>query len=92
MSHLFPANRLGQATALFAMSLTLFGVGLGPIIVGGLSDFFSASIGKEALRYALASTVVLYVLTALCLLLAIPAYRRQIGATAAMSDTASASA
>ncbi|HQZ04156.1 MAG TPA: MFS transporter [Thauera sp.] len=92
MSHLFPANRLGQATALFAMSLTLFGVGLGPIIVGGLSDFFSASIGKEALRYALASTVGLYVLTALCLLLAIPAYRRQIGAAAALPDAASARA
>lgn len=92
ISHLFPPNRLAQATAIFVMSLTLFGVGLGPIIVGGLSDFFAVSIGKEALRYALASTVVLYVLTALCLLLAIPAYRRQIGATAAMSDAASASA
>ena len=92
ISHLFPANRLGQATALFVMSITLFGVGLGPIIVGGLSDFFTASIGTEALRYALASTVTLYVLTALCLLLAIPAYRRQIGAVPAAPAAASARA
>lgn len=82
ISHLFPANRLAQASAIFVMGMTLFGVGLGPLIVGSLSDFFTASIGKEALRYALASTVVLYALTALCLLAAIPAYRRKLGGTA----------
>ena len=92
ISHLFPANRLGQATALFVMSLTLFGVGLGPIVVGGLSDFFAASVGKEALRYALAGSVMLYVLTALCLLMAIPAYRRQMRAAAPTPNAAGARA
>ena len=88
ISHLFPANRLAQASAIFVMGMTLFGVGLGPLIVGSLSDFFSASIGKEALRYALASTVALYALTALCLLAAIPAYRRKLGRTAAPNAAA----
>ncbi|MDX9887165.1 MFS transporter [Thauera sp.] len=92
ISHLFPPNRLAQATAIFVMGMTLFGVGLGPIVVGSLSDFFAASIGKEALRYALASTVALYVLTALCLLAAIPAYRRRLGRAASRQGTAAAGA
>lgn len=92
ISHLFPPGRLAQATAIFVMGMTLFGVGLGPIVVGSLSDFFAASIGKEALRYALASTVGLYVLTALCLLAAIPAYRRKLGQTPAKSRTAAVGA
>jgi predicted MFS family arabinose efflux permease len=78
ISHLFPPNRLAQATAIFVMGMTLFGVGLGPIVVGGLSDFFASSLGQEALRYALASSVVLYLLTVLCLLIALPRYRRQL--------------
>jgi predicted MFS family arabinose efflux permease len=92
ISHLFPPNRLAQATAIFVMGMTLFGVGLGPIIVGGLSDFFAASIGKEALRYALAATVALYVLTALCLLAALPAYRRKLGKNPAPNAAAAAGA
>lgn len=82
ISHLFPPQRLAQATAICVMGMTLFGVGLGPIIVGSLSDIFSARVGTEALRYALASTVGLYVATALCLIVALPRYRRQLlGAT-----------
>lgn len=88
ISHLFPPNRQAQANAIFVMGMTLFGVGLGPIIVGGLSDFFTVSLGQEALRYALASTVVLYVLTALCLIAALPRYRRRLlGATAPATAT-----
>jgi hypothetical protein len=60
------------------MALTLLGVGLGPIIVGGLSDLIAPHLGAEALRYALASTVILYALSALCLLAALPRYRRRI--------------
>ncbi|MCK0508084.1 spinster family MFS transporter [Aromatoleum anaerobium] len=86
ISHLFPPNRLGQATALFVMGMTLFGVGLGPLVVGGLSDLFADRVGHEALRYALASTVVLYVLTAICLLSALPRYRRRLlGGTAVIA-------
>lgn len=86
ISHLFPPNRLAQATAIFVMGMTLFGVGLGPLVVGGLSDLFADRVGHEALRYALASTVVLYVLTAICLLSALPRYRRRLlGNTAPMA-------
>lgn len=78
ISHLFPANRLAQATAIFVMSMTLLGVGLGPIIVGTLSDLLSPRLGPEALRYALAASVLLYLLTSACLLAALPRYRRRL--------------
>nr|WP_178117645.1 MFS transporter [Pseudomonas sp. R5(2019)] len=78
LSHLFPASKLAQATALFFMGITLLGVGLGPLVTGLLSDFYSARIGIEALRYALASSIGLLLITCLCLLLAIPRYRAQI--------------
>jgi predicted MFS family arabinose efflux permease len=92
ISHLFPANRLAQATSIFVMGMTLFGVGLGPIVAGSLSDFFTASVGKEALRYALASTVGMYVLTSLCLAVAIPAYRRRLGRPASSPAASAAGA
>ena len=78
LSHLIPASRLAQGTALFFMGVTLLGAGLGPLVVGGLSDLFSRSMGIEALRYALASTLVLLVLPCLCLAIAVPRYRRQV--------------
>ena len=92
ISHLFPPNRQAQANAIFVMGMTLFGVGLGPIIVGSLSDFFTVSLGQEALRYALASTVALYVLTALCLIAALPRYRRRLLGATAPASAAPASA
>jgi len=39
------------------------------------------SLGQEALRYALAASVLLYLLTAACLLAALPRYRRKLQAT-----------
>jgi MFS family permease len=92
ISHLFPPNRLAQASAIFVMGMTLFGVGLGPIVVGGLSDFFTVSLGQEALRYALASSVGLYVLVTLCLVVALPRYRRQLLGAAPPANAAAASA
>ncbi|WP_175650503.1 spinster family MFS transporter [Pseudomonas sp. Marseille-P9899] len=82
ITHLFPATRLAQATAIFVMSMTLLGVGLGPLVIGVLSDFFVASLGGESLRYALAASVSLLVLAAGFLVMALPRYRRQLQAKA----------
>jgi len=90
ISHLFPPNRLAQATAIFVMSMTLLGVGLGPIIVGTLSDVFKPELGQEALRYALAASVLLYLVAAGCLLAAVGRYRRKLRANAAPPAAASA--
>lgn len=86
ISHLFPPNRLAQATAIFVMAMTLLGVGLGPIIVGALSDTLAVRIGTEALRYALACSVGLLGFAVLCLAIALPAYRRRLGVHPAVPD------
>jgi predicted MFS family arabinose efflux permease len=78
ITHLFPATRLAQATAIFVMFMTLLGVGVGPLLVGMLSDFFLPSLGTESLRYALASSVSMLVLASVFLTLALPRYRQQI--------------
>lgn len=78
ISHLFPATRLAQATAIFVMGMTLLGVGLGPLVTGMLSDYFTPIAGSEALRYSLAASMSLLVLAALFLAIALPRYRRQL--------------
>ena len=76
ITHLFPATRLAQATAIFVMAMTLLGVGVGPLFVGMLSDFFVPSLGNESLRYALACSVSMLVLASVFLILALPRYRQ----------------
>ena len=83
ITHLFPATRLAQATAIFVMSMTLLGVGVGPLFVGMLSDFFVPTLGSESLRYALAGSVSMLVLASVFLALALPRYRQQIRQPAA---------
>ncbi|MDY0072336.1 MAG: MFS transporter [Thauera sp.] len=86
ITHMFPPARMAQANAIFVMGMGLIGVGFGPLIVGTLSDIFATEHGNEALRYALASSITIYVITSLCLLIAIPAYRRHLRTMAAASN------
>jgi predicted MFS family arabinose efflux permease len=83
ITHLFPATRLAQATAIFVMSMTLLGVGIGPLFVGMLSDFFVPTLGSESLRYALASSVSMLMLASVFLAFALPRYRQQMKSPAA---------
>ena len=80
ISHLFPATRLAQATAIFVMAMTLLGVGLGPLLIGVLSDWLGSTLGGESLRYALAASVGLLGLAAGFLIMALPRYRLQVQA------------
>ena len=82
MTHLIPPSKMAQGTALFMMGVTLFGVGLGPLVVGILSDILERSIGAEALRYALTGSLSLLVLSCIALALAIPRYRCQVAGSA----------
>lgn len=43
-----------MATAVIMFLFNLIGLGLGPLIVGGLSDFMAPGEGSDSLRYALA--------------------------------------
>ncbi|MBM3103909.1 MAG: MFS transporter [Pseudomonas sp.] len=78
VTHLFPAARLAQATSIFVMAMTLLGVGVGPLLIGVLSDLFAPSLGTEALRYALAASISMLMLSTVFLGMALPRYRAQL--------------
>lgn len=50
-----PARR-ATAAASFAMVAALIGLGLGPLVIGALSDHFSATQGPDSLRIAMLIT------------------------------------
>jgi hypothetical protein len=48
----------------------LIGLGVGPMLIGALSELFKQRFGTEALRYAAVSVVGFYVVAAILMLLA----------------------
>lgn len=52
-SRLAPEQR-AMATAIMMLILNLVGLGLGPVLVGFISDLLSTTLGQDSLRYALA--------------------------------------
>lgn len=48
------AEQRAMATAIMMFILNLVGLGIGPVLVGFISDMFSASQGQNSLRFALA--------------------------------------
>ncbi|MBV6826431.1 MFS transporter [Pseudomonas sp. PD9R] len=84
ITHLFAPTRLAQATAIFLMSMTLLGVGVGPLFVGMMSDWLAPSLGTDSLRYALASSVSMLALASVFLAMALPRYRQQMKNPAAL--------
>ncbi len=77
MTRILPTDKLAQGTALFFMSVTLLGAGLGPVFAGIVSDLLHSMIGPEALRYSLVVTTCLLLVPCIFLLKAIPKYRKQ---------------
>jgi MFS family permease len=61
-------NRLrGMAAGLMATFFSFFGMGVGPLLVGVLSDLFAAGGGGvDALRHALSFAQLIFVFAALC--------------------------
>lgn len=80
VASLVPANRRATSIAVVTLVITAMGGGLGPLIVGLLSDAWTASLGKEALRWALLATVSGFVVAAALLALAVGPYRRAVAA------------
>ena len=56
LAELIPAHRRSSGMAIFNLGITMLGGGLGPLLVGMLSDFLMPQFGNEALRWALAIT------------------------------------
>lgn len=68
--------------ALFMLVVNLIGQGLGPLVIGALSDMFAATYGKDGLRYALLIGAVSNLLGAAAFLIAARTAREDIEAAA----------
>lgn len=71
VQHLVPQPMRSTASASFLLINNLIGLGIGPTLIGALSDMFKAQYGTEALRYATVSVLGFYVLAAILMLLAV---------------------
>jgi MFS family permease len=79
VQNLVPPHWRTQASALLLLTLNLLGMGLGPLAVGLLSDWFG-DMGVQSIRYALAVTVSTCILGSLCYWYGSGAYASAIGA------------
>lgn len=62
VQHLVPSHMRATASASFLLINNLIGLGAGSTLLGLLSDHFTARFGAEALRYAMLSSLPLYLL------------------------------
>ena len=78
VSQMVSPTERGVGAALLNLFVTLLGVGLGPMVTGTLSDYFTATQGGNGLRWALTAVVSLMVFTVLFFILALGPYRRRL--------------
>ena len=71
VQHLVPRPMRATASASFLLINNLIGLGVGPFLIGGLSDALKKSYGIEALRYAAVACTSFYILAALLMLLCV---------------------
>ena len=71
VQHLAPATMRTTASASFLLINNLIGLGVGPTLIGGLSELFKERFGIEALRYAAVSVVGFYVLASFLMFFAV---------------------
>ncbi|HVF36873.1 MAG TPA: MFS transporter [Sphingomicrobium sp.] len=76
VQHLVPAPMRATASASFLLINNLIGLGVGPTLIGALSELFKERFGTEALRYAAVSVVGFYLVAALLMLLAVKRLRQ----------------
>lgn len=74
--HLAPSRMRASASGSFLLVNNLLGLGLGPLLMGTLSDALKASYGVDSLRYAAIIGVSLYLVAALLAFLAIKPLKR----------------
>ena len=71
VQHLVERPMRATASASFLLINNLIGLGVGPTLIGELSDLFKARFGTEALRYASVSVVGFYLVAAILMAFAI---------------------
>ncbi|WP_375285543.1 spinster family MFS transporter [Sphingomonas sp.] len=70
IQHLVPAHMRATASASFLLINNLLGLGFGSLVIGRLSDGLTPSYGAEALRYAVAVGLCLYLIAGALMALA----------------------
>jgi len=70
LQDLIPAKARATATALWGFALTFTGLALGVWVVGWLNDVFTSQYGDQAIRYAMAITLLASVPAVVCILMA----------------------
>ena len=70
VQHLVPRPMRSTASASFLLINNLIGLGVGPLLIGGLSDSFKAAYGADALRNAAVACTAFYLVAALLMILA----------------------
>jgi MFS family permease len=75
VQHLVPQRMRATASASFLLINNLIGLGVGPYLIGWLSDSLKQSYGTEALRYAAVAVTGFYLLAALLMFLCISLLR-----------------
>lgn len=80
VSQMVSASDRSVAAALLNFFITLFGVGLGPLVTGIASDLLTPRFGQEALRWALLSVMALFALSLLAYGAALGPYRQRLQA------------
>jgi MFS family permease len=75
VQHLVPRRMRSTASASFLLINNLIGLGVGPYLIGSISESLKHSYGTEALRYAAVGCTVFYLLAALLMLLCVSRLR-----------------
>jgi MFS family permease len=75
VQHLVPRELRSTASASFLLINNLIGLGVGPTLIGAVSELFKERFGGEALRYAAVSVLAFYLVAALLMFLAIKRLR-----------------
>lgn len=86
-SQMVAPNERSTAASLVNLFLTLFGVGLGPLLTGALSDHLTPAYGHDALRYALVCTMGILVFTVALYAMALNPYRQRLDSLGAIGST-----
>ena len=75
VQHLVPQRMRSTASASFLLINNLIGLGVGPYLIGWLSDSLRHSYGTEALRYAAVAVTAFYLLAAVLMFLCVSKLR-----------------
>ena len=75
VQHLVPQPMRATASASYLLIINLIGLGIGPVLIGALSELFRERLGTEALRYAAVSVCGFYIVAALLMLFAVKRMR-----------------